>query len=95
MPTRTARGGIDEYNRRQVERRAGRTVAELLAEFEQNRDRLIAAVEAADEELLSTPIRSAGGVTGPAGAVIQRVAIGHVLDHLRDLLGDSSPSATA
>lgn len=86
-PTRAAQGGIDAYNARQVEKREGATVAELLAEFEQNRAATIAAVEAADESLFAAPIRSAGGVTGPLGAVINATAVQHVRGHLRDIVG--------
>jgi hypothetical protein len=90
VPTRTARGGIDAYNERQVERRANATVAELLAEFERNRAVLIAAVEGTDEALFAAPIRSAGGVTGSLGSVLQAVAVNHILGHARDIAGDTS-----
>lgn len=86
-PTRTAQGGIDAYNARQVEKRAAATVAELLDEFQRNRAATIAAVEATDESLFSAPIRSAGGVTGPLGLVIESVAVQHVLGHARDIAG--------
>src|SRR5688572_19352874 len=33
-PTRPAQGGIDAYNARQVDKRAGVSVADLIAEFE-------------------------------------------------------------
>src|SRR5438876_8394747 len=36
-PQRAARGGIDDYNARQVEKRAQMSVTELIAEFEANR----------------------------------------------------------
>jgi uracil phosphoribosyltransferase len=47
----------------------------------------IAAVEAADEALLATPIRSAGGITGALAGVLQSVAIGHVSMHVADIAG--------
>jgi uncharacterized protein (TIGR03083 family) len=87
LPTRTMRGGNDAYNDRQVAKRAHMTPAELLAEFEQNRAATIRAVEAADEALLSRPIRSAGGVTGPLASVFFQVAVLHVLGHARDIAG--------
>lgn len=87
LPTRTAQGGIDAYNDRQVQKRADASVADLLAEFEQNRARMIAAVEAVDDARLAMPIRSAGGVTGPLGLVIQRVAVDHIQAHTRDIVG--------
>lgn len=88
-PTRTAQGGIDAYNARQVEKREGMSVAELLAEFARNREATIAAVSAVGEELLSQPIRSAGGVTGPLGFVIESVAVRHVVQHGRDIAGEA------
>jgi uncharacterized damage-inducible protein DinB len=87
VPTRTAQGGIDAYNERQVAKRANASVNELLDEFERNRAAMIAAVEAADESLFAVPIRSAGGVTGPLGGVIRAVAVGHILGHMRDIVG--------
>ena len=90
VPTATARGGIDDYNRRQVDKRAEATVTELLEEFQRNRAATIAAIEGVDETLLNVPIRSAGGVTGPVAGVYQAVAVGHILAHLRDILGVES-----
>ena len=84
--TRAVRGGIDAYNQRQVERRAQASVAELLAEFERNRAATIAAVEAADEALLGTPIRSSGGVPGPLATVLDAVAVRHVQAHVDDIM---------
>lgn len=88
VATRPVRGGIDDYNARQVEKRAGATVAELLDEFAANRAKTIAAVDAADETLLATPIRSAGGITGPLASVILAVAVQHVMMHIADITGE-------
>lgn len=85
--TATARGGIDDYNQRQVEKRAGASVEELLAEFQKNRAATIAAVEAADEALLTTPIRSAGGISGALASVIDAIAIRHIMAHVNDIAG--------
>jgi uncharacterized damage-inducible protein DinB len=90
-PTRTMRGGNDAYNERQVAKRAHLSVADLLAEFEQNRATTIGAVEAADEVLFARQIRSAGGVTGPLATVFYQVAVAHVLGHTRDLAGAAPP----
>jgi uncharacterized damage-inducible protein DinB len=87
-PTRTALGGIDAYNQRQVEKRAQASVEDLLTEFEANRKLTIAAVEEASEDLLAMPIRSAGGVTGPLAAVVNAVAVLHVRGHVRDIVGE-------
>lgn len=90
-PTRAAQGGIDAYNARQVEKRAGRSVAELLDEFRLNRETTIASVAAADPALFLAPIRSAGGVSGPLGEVIRNVAIRHIQGHGDDIAGLSLP----
>ena len=84
-PTRSMRGGNDAYNDRQVAKRAGVPVADLLTEFEKNRAATIAAVEAADEALFARQIRSAGGIVGPMGEVLHAVAVLHVLGHARDI----------
>jgi uncharacterized protein (TIGR03083 family) len=84
-PTRTMRGGNDAYNERQVAKRAHHSVAQLLAEFEENRAATIRAVEGADEALFSRRIRSAGGVVGPLATVFYAVAVAHVLGHARDI----------
>ena len=78
-------GGINDYNERQVEKRAGATVAELIAEFETNRAATIAAAESAGEALFSTPIRSAGGITGPLASVLTAIAVLHVAQHVNDI----------
>lgn len=87
LPTRSMRGGNDDYNARQVAKREHLPVSKLVAEFERNRAATIAAVEAADEALFAVPIRSAGGVTGPLATVFQQVAVLHVLAHARDIAG--------
>jgi hypothetical protein len=84
---RPARGGINDYNERQVEKRAQMSVEDLIAEFEQNRATTIAAFEQADEALLSQPIKSAGGITGPLADVVSMIAIMHVDQHARDIAG--------
>jgi hypothetical protein len=79
--------GIDEYNRRQVEKRRGARVPDLLDEFGRNRARTIAAVRAiAEPRLWGVRVRSAAGHEGPLLAVMWRVAVEHVGDHTRDLL---------
>jgi hypothetical protein len=85
VATRAVRGGIDDYNARQVAKRADLSVDELIAELEKNRAATIAAVERADETLLQTPIRSAGGITGPLAGVVRAVAIQHVMSHVADI----------
>ena len=86
-PTGSMKGGNDAYNDRQVAKRADRSVAELLAEFETNRAATIQAVEAADPALLAVRIRSAGGIVGPLATVFHQVAVAHVLGHAKDIAG--------
>lgn len=84
-------GGMDGYNARQVEKRSGASVAELIEEFERNRAATIAAVEAADEALFDVAIRSAGGRTGTLARVFMDVAVAHVREHVRDITGGVTP----
>jgi hypothetical protein len=89
LPTRSAQGGIDAYNARQVEKRAGASPAELIDEFARNRAQTIAAVEAADEALFPAEFVSAGGITGPLGGVLRAVTIEHVMGHVSDITGQA------
>lgn len=88
-PSGEPRGGMDGYNERQVAQRADHTLDQLIEEFERNRAATIEAVEAADDELFAEAIRSGGGIEGTLAEVFQEVAIGHVLEHLNDLTGES------
>jgi hypothetical protein len=76
---------VDDYNRRQVEKRSDASLAALLEEFERNRARTIAAVEAYPASDLARQVRSAGGTVGPLADVIRFVAVDHVRGHLADL----------
>jgi len=87
LPTRTAAGGIDSYNDRQVQKRADASVGSLIDEFERNRAATVAAVEAADDGLFGRPIRSAGGITGVLADVLNAVAVQHVAMHVADIAG--------
>ncbi len=78
---------IDDYNARQVARRADKTAKELVQEFKENRAGTIAAVESCSDELLAQPTRSAGGAQGTLAEVIMFVAVQHVAQHTRDLVG--------
>jgi len=77
---------MDAYNARQVERREDQPVEQLLIEFRRNRAATIDAIRAADESLLSQPTRSAGGVEGTLLEVLISVTVGHVREHVDDLL---------
>jgi uncharacterized damage-inducible protein DinB len=78
---------IDDYNARQVARRADKTVKELVQEFRENRASTIAAVESCSDDLLAQETRSAGGAQGTLAEVIMFVAVQHVEQHTRDLVG--------
>jgi hypothetical protein len=78
---------INAYNERQVNKRADRSVAELLEEFKSNRAATIAAVEGVDDQLLRAFVRSAGAVEGELGYVIHFVAVEHIREHVADITG--------
>ncbi|MEO7665406.1 MAG: DinB family protein [Dehalococcoidia bacterium] len=84
--SKVAQGGINSYNDRTVERYAGTSVKELLAIFEENRAKTIAAIEAADDGLFQVHVRSAGGIPGPLGTVLNYVAVVHVAGHVNDIV---------
>ena len=81
---------VDEYNRRQVDKRDGASVDELIEEFVRNRARTIDAVRTYPEERLGRRVRSAGGTVGPLADVMWFVAVEHVRGHLADLRGTSA-----
>jgi hypothetical protein len=85
-----ASGGINSYNDRTVERYKDNSAAELLDIFKENRANTIAAIEAADEELFAVPVRSAGGIPGPLGTVLNFVAVLHVEGHVNDIVSAAS-----
>ena len=76
---------VDDYNRRQVERREGVPVDELIDEFVRNRAKTIEAVAAHPDEEFGRRVRSAGGTVGPLADVLWFVAVEHVRGHLADL----------
>lgn len=78
---------VDDYNRRQVERRDGVPVDELIEEFVRNRAKTIAAVAAHPEDDFGRRVRSAGGTVGSVADVLWFVAVEHVRGHLADLRG--------
>jgi hypothetical protein len=84
--TKVAQGGINSYNDRTVERYAGTSVKELLDIFEENRAKTIAAIDAADDDLFRVHVRSAGGIPGPLGTVLNYVAVIHVAGHVNDIV---------
>jgi hypothetical protein len=78
---------VDDYNRRQVERRADVPVDALVEEFVRNRERTIEAVTAYPEHELGRRVRSSGGTVGTLADVLWFVAVEHVRGHLADLRG--------
>ena len=86
-PYRPSTGArINEYNQRQVNKLAEASVAQLLELFEKNRATTIAAVQAADDALFEKEVRTTGGLQGPLGQVLERVAVAHVRGHLNDII---------
>lgn len=91
-PQRAASGGIASYNDRSIERYASSSVQELIDVFKTNRATTIAAFEGADDDLFGQPIKSAGGITGPLGYVMNLVAVMHVAGHVNDIVQSASAS---
>jgi hypothetical protein len=89
-----AQGGVppqmDDYNARQVAKRADAPIPELIAEYTKNRDAFIAAVEGVDDALLRRIVTSAGGATGPLADVLHFVGVQHIRAHLADLTGEGA-----
>lgn len=85
--SRPAKGGINSYNDRQIERYADNTAAELLDVFRKNRETTISTIEATEDELFATEVKSAGGIKGPLATVLNLVAVMHVNAHVNDVLG--------
>ena len=92
--SKPAKGGINSYNDRQIQRYADATTAELLDIFRKNRATTITTIEATEDELFATEVRTAGGVKGPLATVMNFVAVMHVNTHVKDVL-DSAASAQA
>lgn len=84
---------VDDYNRRQVERREGVPAHDLLDEFVRNRAATIAAIEAHPDGAFDRRVRSAGGTVGTLAEVLWFVAVDHVRGHLADLRGHGDVSA--
>jgi hypothetical protein len=78
---------VDDYNRRQVEKREDMSVDALIDEFVRNRARTIEAVTAYADEGFGRRVRSAGGTVGTLADVMWFVAVEHVRGHLADLRG--------
>ena len=92
--SKPAKGGINSYNDRQIERYADATTAELLDVFRKNRETTISTIEATEDELFATEVKSAGGIKGPLAMVLNFVAVVHVNTHVNDVL-DATASAQA
>ena len=80
---------VDDYNARQVAKREGASVEELIEEFVRNRARTIEAVAAHPDDDFERRVRSAGGTVGTLADVMWFVAVDHVRGHLADLRGES------
>jgi hypothetical protein len=89
-PQRTASGGINSYNDRSIARYEGVGAEALLEEFRKNRATTIEVIEATDDDLFLQPVKSAGGITGPLGYVMNLVAVMHVAGHVDDIVKSAS-----
>jgi hypothetical protein len=61
-------------------------VAELLDMFEANRATTIKAVEDAEADLFTVPVKTAGGINAPLGNALNFVAVLHVRGHVDDIV---------
>lgn len=84
-PHRPASGGIDSYNARSIARYDGFSVDDLIAEFKKNRATTIAKIEATAGDVFHKQVRSAGGIQGELGDVMNTVAYHHVRSHVDDI----------
>ena len=84
--SRPAKGGINSYNDRQIARYADATTAELLDIFRKNRETTISTIEATEDELFATEVKTAGGIEGSLATVLNFVAVMHVGTHVNDVL---------
>jgi len=93
--TGDGRFDMDGYNARQVEKRKSTPPAELAEEFRRGRGALVVLIADTEAELLDTPVRTAGGVTGSLGQAIQETAVSHVRTHGADFAraAGSAPNA--
>jgi hypothetical protein len=80
-------GGIGDYNQRQVDKLAEASTADLLKLFQRNRAATIAAVQKVDDAVLAQEVRTAGGLQGSLGQVLEMVAVEHVRGHVDDIMG--------
>ena len=83
----TLGGSYDEdaFNAEQVSARAGKSVADILAEMKGNFERGVAAVRDAPDELITKQFRAPWEVEGEVGDVIVMSLEGHLGIHLADL----------
>lgn len=86
-PQRKATGGINDYNERSIARYSDASVEELIEAFKTNRAKTIEVIEATEPELFEVHVKSAGGIPGPLGTVLNYVAVMHVNGHIKDIAG--------
>jgi hypothetical protein len=89
-PTKTASGGINSYNDRSIARYEGVSAKNLIEEFKKNRATTIKTIEAEDDDTFLKPVKSAGGITGPLGYVMNLVAVMHVGGHVNDIVSGAT-----
>jgi hypothetical protein len=76
---------IDGFNKQQVETRQDKSMAELLAEYRQGRERGIQVMESTSDEVLAKEIWNFQEGTSPVLEVIQRGAAEHDMGHLDEV----------
>lgn len=81
---------IDDFNRTQVDMRAGKSVDEVLSEIRSTLQRDADAVQAADEALINKPFKAPWDMEGPVGDLIISSFKEHLGMHLSDLRSAAS-----
>jgi len=89
-PTAAFSGGVDDYNNRSISRYADASVGELLEKWREFRATTIATIEVTDADVFLKPVKSAGGIQGPLGTVLNMVAYMHVQTHVADIAGSQA-----
>jgi hypothetical protein len=94
LPASDPRGGsfnIDDFNKLQVEMRAGKSTDEVLAEIRSNLQRDIGAIQAADEALINKHFKAPWDAEGRVSDMIVSSFHDHLGMHLADLKSAATP----
>jgi hypothetical protein len=82
---------VDDFNKAQVEMRAGKSPSEVLSEIRATLQRDAATVQAADDALLNRQFKTPWELEGPLGDLIVNSFRDHLGIHLTDLRSAAGP----